>query len=656
VNLGPGTYSVQEVVPVGSTQTGGVGGYTITATSGGNCTGKNFDDFQNGTISGSKYLDITGNGFSSDDTGLSGVTIKLFKDVNNDGTLTSADGNAVASTTTAANGTYSFSNVAAGKYFVQEVVPTGYVQTGGGPNGSVGNTYYTDAIQSGTSSASNNFDDFAADCAAEIAKMSNIKYLINGTTTVTDLRGNTHQGDLVQVTFTIAAGALPHQLTLVTYTAPGATYDANTASQQQVFDYDTGVFGPGTYTLEVLIPNAYYQIDFVCDAYIDHLGSANSNIFYSNEGRLISADNSGTSAKLSNGASLAGSVFVDAAGNGIHDANDVGIGLVKITLTGTDNSNHSVSLTQYTKSDGSYLFNNLAAGKYTIKETQPAGFTDGTDILGSLGGTLGNDQFSTITVAASANGTKYDFGEKTPSSAACTASLTTDPADSTKAAVVINGTTGCDVIKVTYSSSKYTITSNGVTVGSFANSLSGKAVDRIIVNGGAGNDCITIDSSVTSAVMCELYGGEGNDTLTGGANCSNILVGGNGRDMLVGGGLRDVLIGGNGADSINGGAGDDLVVAGSTAFDANPAALRAIFAEWNSSRDYTTRVNNIFGTGSGTRLNGSYFLSLGNVFDDGKVDLITGGSGQEWMLANNDSSNLDSISDLVAGETVTDID
>ena len=656
-NLGPGTYSVQEVVPAGWTQTGGVGGYSISATSGGNYTGKNFDDFLNGSITGTKFNDLTGNGFSSDDTGLGGVTIKLFKDMNGDGVLTSADGNAVASTVTAANGTYSFTNVAGGKYFVQEVVPTGYVQTGGGPNGPVGNTYYTVVVPSGQSCTANNFDDYEADCADEIAKLSNIKYLINGTTTVTDLRGNTHQGDLVQVTFTIAAGTPPHQLTLVSYTAPGSTFDANTAAQQQVFDYDTGVFGPGTYTLEVLIPNSYYQIDFVCDGYIDHFGSANSNIFYTNEGRLISADNGGTSAKLSNGASLAGSVFVDGTNNGVHDANDVGIGLVKITLTGTDNSNHAVSLTTYTKSDGTYLFNNLAAGKYTIKETQPAGFTDGSDILGSLGGTLGNDQFSTITVAASANGTKYDFGEKTPGTANCTAGLQADPADASKAAIVINGTTGCDVIVITYSSSKYNVTSNGVLVGSYANNLSGKTVDRLIVNGGAGNDCITIDSSVTSAVVAELYGGDGNDTLTGGANCSNILVGGNGKDMLVGGGQRDLLIGGNGADSINGGGGDDLMIAGSTAFDANPTALRAIFAEWNTTtRDYATRVSNIFGTGSGTRLNGSYFLSLGNVFDDGKVDSIVGGSGQEWFLANNDSANLDSITDLVSGETATDID
>ena len=72
-NLGPGSYSVQEVVPAGSTQTGGNAGYTTSATSGTNSTGNNFDNFQNITISGKKYNDLTNNGITADDTGLGGV-------------------------------------------------------------------------------------------------------------------------------------------------------------------------------------------------------------------------------------------------------------------------------------------------------------------------------------------------------------------------------------------------------------------------------------------------------------------------------------------------------------------------------------------------------------------------------------------------------
>ncbi|HEV3022434.1 MAG TPA: DUF4214 domain-containing protein, partial [Pirellulales bacterium] len=54
---------------------------------------------------------------------------------------------------------------------------------------------------------------------------------------------------------------------------------------------------PGkTYSLTVTIPNCYYQIDFVCGPAIVPFGPAGSNIFYSAQNRLFSADNGGTNA------------------------------------------------------------------------------------------------------------------------------------------------------------------------------------------------------------------------------------------------------------------------------------------------------------------------------------------------------------------------
>ena len=55
-----------------------------------------------GTISGTKYLDVTGNGLTPDDTPMSGV--KIFLDTNNDGSWESNEPSQI----TAANGTYSF--------------------------------------------------------------------------------------------------------------------------------------------------------------------------------------------------------------------------------------------------------------------------------------------------------------------------------------------------------------------------------------------------------------------------------------------------------------------------------------------------------------------------------------------------------------------
>ena len=283
-----------------------VGTYTWSATYNGNLTNNSATD--NGknetacvtatpiTITGTKFNDITGNGFSADDTGLGGVTINLYKESNGSaGLQTGSGGDAlVASTKTASDGTYGFSGLTAGvTYYVVEVVPAGYVQTGGGPNGSAGCTYYTICAQTGKTYSGNNFDDFATSTCA----VTNVSFLLGGCTTVTNLRGNTQQGQTVTVTFTVPANTTD-QVTLVTYTAPGSSYSQGTAYLQQIFDQATGNFGPGVHTLTVQIPNGFYQVDFVCGAAINPLAPQNygpdfSNILYSAQGRLISADNGG---------------------------------------------------------------------------------------------------------------------------------------------------------------------------------------------------------------------------------------------------------------------------------------------------------------------------------------------------------------------------
>lgn len=394
----------------------------------------------------------------------------------------------------------------------------------------------------------------------------------------------------------------------------------------------------------------------MCGALIDQLGPAGSNIFYTPQGRLISADNDGTTAVLSNGASLAGSVFVDGNKNNVRDLGEVGIGNTKVTLTGTTSQGQSVYIVGYTKSDGTYLFDNLKAGKYGVSETQPSGFSDGADILGSLGGSVGSDAFTNITVAASANGLNYNFGEKLTSlGSGYSAGFQVDTTDSSKSAIVVNGTSGTDVITVSYSTStsKYNISLNGTSIGTLGiKDSSNRPVARLIVNGGNGNDDITVENSVT--VMTELNGGAGHDRLVGGGGY-NTLVGGNGSDTLIGNSLANLMIGGNGADVIVGGSAADLIVAGSTSYDSNAIALRAIFAEWTSSRDYNARTNNILGVGSGTRANGNYFLSSDKVFDDGEADRITNAAGRDWLFAHLGMTATDIVTDLAGDELVTSV-
>ena len=137
---------------------------------------------------------------------------------------------------------------------------------------------------------------------------------------------------------------------------------------------------------------------------------------------------------------------------------------------------------------------------------------------------------------------------------------------------------------------------------------------------------------------------------------------------MVGGSGRDLLIGGFGRDRIVGNRDDDILISGYTAFDANDAALRAIMDEWTSDRDYGTRIENLQGSGSGERANGNYFLIAQNsetpdptatVFDDDTHDVLTGGWGLDWFLANcqhDDEGRRDRITDLSASEFADDLD
>jgi hypothetical protein len=219
----------------------------------------------------------------------------------------------------------------------------------------------------------------------------------------------------VQAVFTVPAGKT-ETATLVSYTAPGASFDANTASQQVIYDIQTGTFtapanADGTFTLTVLNPSSYYQVDFVCGVAIDKFGPAGSNIFYTPQGRLISADNDGPSAPVANVTSLSGFVWNDTNNNGIFDQTEKGISGVTVTLTGGSLTS-PVSVT--TDSAGKYVFKNLPAGTYTITESQPTTYVDGKDSLGTNGGVLSNDVFSQVTVAPGNAGTNYNFGEVTP--------------------------------------------------------------------------------------------------------------------------------------------------------------------------------------------------------------------------------------------------
>ncbi|WP_254507321.1 Calx-beta domain-containing protein [Anatilimnocola floriformis] len=110
-------------------------------------------------------------------------------------------------------------------------------------------------------------------------------------------------------------------------------------------------------------------------------------------------------------ATLSGFAYVDGNNNGVKDAGEVGIPGVTITLTGTPTGGSAITLTAMSADDGSYSFTNLLSGTYAITETQPTTMFDGTDVVGTQGGTLANDKISAITLDAAEAGTGNNFGE-----------------------------------------------------------------------------------------------------------------------------------------------------------------------------------------------------------------------------------------------------
>ncbi|MGN6725968.1 MAG: C2 family cysteine protease [Tepidisphaeraceae bacterium] len=116
----------------------------------------------------------------------------------------------------------------------------------------------------------------------------------------------------------------------------------------------------------------------------------------------------------------------------------------------------------------------------------------------------------------------------------------------------IVGTSASDSLTVTRSGSTYTVAAANGYKKSYTGSYA-----ALKIKGGAGNDKITVASTVT--IPANLYGDDGNDTLSGGSG-NDYLYGGAGNDSLLGNAGRDELIavGGGTSDTLNGGTGEDF--------------------------------------------------------------------------------------------------
>lgn len=198
----------------------------------------------------------------------------------------------------------------------------------------------------------------------------------------------------------------------------------------------------------------------------------------------------------------------------------------------------------------------------------------------------------------------------------------------------INGGIGYDIVKAT-SDNMYI----GIESITGVEEISADGHVGIRINGSI-NDNILDFSNVTLTGIGLIFGGNGNDIITGNAITANQIDGGAGDDSLVGGAANDTFFVGknSGMDSYDGGLGFDTIIAGADSVKIGLASISGIeaisggsFADTQivgtSGDDYmyfaTTTLTNIANINAGVG-NDTVIGSTGD-------DTISGGDGDDFL-------------------------
>jgi hypothetical protein len=438
--LRPGMYQIVETLPSGfmldSATVGTVSGSpdgtvssaskisSIVLTSGQAGINYFFANVKPVSISGLVYQDTNGTGVynSASDPGIANVTLTLDA-------VGLAGSYAVATTTTASNGTYSFTTNSSGaglwpgNYQVVETPPSGYLPgatTVGTVSGTVDGTVVASgtigsiALTSGQSGINYLFGEVQA------VSISGTVYLDSNGNGVFDLG----EAGIGGVTVTLSGtNGLGQSITATTTTAANGAYSFST-------DSGGNALLPGTYQVAETQPGGYL-------AGATNVGTVNGT----SDGTVVATGHIGSIALTSgqNGINynfgqvqpitIAGTVYLDANGNGVMDTGDSGFPNVTLTLSGTNSIGQSITATTTSAANGTYSFstdsngNLLLPGTYQITETSPSGYVEVAANVGTVNGKLDGSEaspgsISSIAMASGQNGVSYNFGLSVPASVA----------------------------------------------------------------------------------------------------------------------------------------------------------------------------------------------------------------------------------------------
>ncbi len=394
-HLPAGTYTVLEEQPAGwledDAHAGSAGGLVvnddkisrISLTANVQAVAYDFCEVLPVSISGHVGIDtIGGQKASSTMPPISGVTIQLLD----------SNGNVMRTTTTDANGNYTFTGMAPGTYGIHEVQPAGYVD-GDTEAGSKGGTVSDDRITSVVLLSGMHATDYDF---SELLPSS-----ISGHV------GNDVTGDCENNPATPGiSGVVMHLLN-----ADGTVIATTTTDESGNYKFDN--LAAGTYTVLEEQPAGWLEDDA-------HAGSAGGLVVNDDKISLISLTTNMNAVHYDFcevlPVSISGHVGIDVNGDCQTNPNTPPIAGVVIHLL--DASDKSIATTT-TDANGNYVFDNLAPGTYGVHEDQPAGYFQDDSDVGSVGGVVSaTDTVTRIVLTSGAKGVHYNFCETRPATIA----------------------------------------------------------------------------------------------------------------------------------------------------------------------------------------------------------------------------------------------
>ena len=344
--------------------------------------------------------------------GIAGVSLKLVAGTNCGAAAFSFTGLTNPVTTAATTGAYNFSPVPYGaQYTICETQPSGYAD---GPIGA--GTSIDVGILVAIGSTGNNFPEV-------LGSLSGAVFADYGSATSSNNNNGTQETGELGIGSATASMGVPITLTGTPSAGPSLAVISLTTYTDAAGNYSFADLFPGTYVLtEGVIPVALGTfndgINTAGPVVGGTAGTAGAVGVNTISAIVLAAGSQGTGNNFAelHVTSIAGTVYLDLNENTVMDAipTDSRLGGVTLTLYPGNACAGTPTSTATTDSAGAYRFANLSSGvTYTVCETQPSGYEEGTVNPGTNGAlttaTLNAITISNLPVSGS---TGNNFGER----------------------------------------------------------------------------------------------------------------------------------------------------------------------------------------------------------------------------------------------------